>query len=67
MKTNTLLAVCAAILAIVNLSGCEITHDEVGYRYEQGDRIGPDDRRDVGWCIAHADNEHCRTSAADSQ
>jgi hypothetical protein len=67
MKTNTLLAICAAALAVVNLSSCALTHDEVSYRYEHGDRIAPDGRRDVGWCIAHANNEHCRTAVADSR
>ena len=67
LKTNALLAVCTAILATVNLSGCEIGRDQVGYRYEQGDRVAPDGRRDVGWCLAHAHNDHCRTSVADSQ
>lgn len=59
--------ICAAVLAIVNLSSCADSHEQVGYRYEHGDRIAPDGRRDVGWCIAHANNEHCRTSVAESQ
>jgi len=67
MKTNTNLAACAAVLAIVSLSGCAVSSDEVSYRYEHGDRIAPDGRRDVGWCIAHANNEHCRTAVAESQ
>jgi hypothetical protein len=67
LKTNTLLAVCATVVAIVNLPGCEIGRNQVGYRYEHGDRIAPDGRRDVGWCIAHSSNEHCRSAVADSQ
>lgn len=67
MKTNTLLAICAAMVAIVNLSSCAVSHDEVGYRYQDGDRIAPDGRRDVGWCVVHTNNEHCRTPVADSQ
>lgn len=66
MKTNSLLAACTAVLAIVNLGSCAATHDEVGYRYEHGDRIAPDGRRDVGWCLAHSNNEHCRTAVAES-
>jgi len=67
LKTNIFLAACAAILAIANLSGCEVGRDQVGYRYEHGDRIDSDGRRDVGWCIAHSNNAHCRTAVAESQ
>ena len=66
MKMKTLLMICASTVAIANLAGCAVSHDQVGYRYEHGDRIAPDGRRDVGWCIAHANNEHCRTAVADS-
>ncbi len=66
-KMSSFLAICTAVVAVVNLSGCAVSHDEVSYRYEHGDRIAPDGRRDVGWCLAHANNEHCRTSVADSQ
>lgn len=66
MKTSAL-SVCAAVLAVLNLSACAVRHDEVGYRYEQGDRIAPDGRRDVGWCLAHSNNEHCRTAVAESR
>lgn len=66
MKTGTL-AIWAAVLALLNLAGCAVDRDEVGYRYEQGDRIAPDGKRDVGWCLIHASNEHCRPSVADSQ
>ena len=67
MKTSTL-AVCTAVVAVLNLSACTLTtKEEVGYRYEHGDRIAPDGRRDVGWCLAHRSNEHCRTSVADSR
>ena len=67
MKTNTVLAACTAVLALASLSGCAVSSDQVGYRYEHGDRIDADGRRDVGWCTAHANNDHCRTSVADSQ
>ena len=61
------LATCVAFLAVLNLSACvESRHDEVGYRYEHGDRVAPDGRRDVGWCRAHASDEHCQTAIAES-
>ena len=66
MKANFLLAACAAVLAAASLSSCAATHAQVGYRYEHGDRIAPDGRRDVGWCLAHSNNEHCRTAVAES-
>jgi hypothetical protein len=65
MKTS-ILAICAVAVALLGLSGCAENPGEDGYRYEHGDRIAPDGKRDVGWCLAHPNNEHCR-SVADSQ
>lgn len=35
-------------------------YDEHGYRYENGDRIDRSGHRDVHWCAAHPEDEHCR-------
>ena len=31
-----------------------------GYRYEHGDRIDRQGRREARWCEEHRDYEHCR-------
>ncbi|HEY1724032.1 MAG TPA: hypothetical protein VGF89_01320 [Steroidobacteraceae bacterium] len=52
------------VSALLSLSGCIVTpahdHDRVEYRYENGDRIDSNGHREVHWCDAHHDDEHCR-------
>ena len=59
MKMNTNLAACAAVLAIVSLSGCAVSSDEVSYRYEHGDRIDSNGNREEHWCDHHPEDAHC--------
>jgi len=63
MKTNYLLAALLALTAVLNLSGCVAARDD-DYRYDHGDRVARDGRRDVGWCNVHRDDVHCRVATA---
>jgi hypothetical protein len=64
-------AVLGAITTLVSLSGCIVARDhgpydrgpynQGTYRYENGDRIDRDGRREAHWCDNHRDDdEHCR-------
>jgi hypothetical protein len=60
MKTTTRLLMFGAIAALSSLSGCVVGVHDDGYRYENGDRIDRQGHREVHWCDAHHDDEHCR-------
>lgn len=48
------------MVALFNLSGCARVDDHGPYRWEHGDRIDRDGHREVHWCDAHHEDEHCR-------
>ncbi len=55
-------AACAALLApalltLLSVPGCIVAGPS--YRYENGDRIDRYGHREVHWCDAHRDDEHC--------
>ena len=50
-------AACAALLSLLSVTGCIVAGPS--YRYENGDRIDRYGHREVHWCDAHHDDEHC--------
>ena len=47
------------LVTLLNVSGC--ARDDHGpYRWEHGDRVDREGHRDVRWCDAHHEDEHCR-------
>ena len=52
-------ALLAAVVTAAGVSGCG-ARDHGQYRFEHGDRIDRDGHREVRWCDAHRDDEHCR-------
>jgi hypothetical protein len=60
MKASYRIAVLGAIAAVANLSACHVHDDHGPYRYENGDRIDRDGRREVRWCENHHEDENCR-------
>lgn len=62
MRALNLLAAGAAVIATLSLSGCLVAPDHGPYTYDRGDRVDSDGNRDVGWCVEHPDNAHCRDS-----
>ena len=64
MKSLNLLTGLAALLAVLNLSGCVVVPDDDNYRHEHRYRYEHEDhdrdgRRDAGWCYAHPNSFHC--------
>jgi hypothetical protein len=48
-----------ATLALLTLSGCVVERDHGPYTWDHGDRIDRYGHREVHWCDAHHDDEHC--------
>ncbi len=59
MKILNKLGVLCALAVLLSTSGCLVDRDHGPYRYENGDRIDRFGHRDVHWCDAHHDDEHC--------
>lgn len=56
---NRILIATAALLAILNLSGCMFARAD-GYHYDHGDLVSTDGTmRYIGWCGVHPRNAHC--------
>ena len=63
-------AALGAITTLMSLSGCIVAPErgpyergpnyQQTYRYENGDRIDRDGRRESHWCDNHRDEEGCR-------
>jgi hypothetical protein len=58
MNTFGRIGALGVVIAILGVSGCT-GRDHGPYRYENGDRIDHDGHREVNWCDAHRDDEHC--------
>ncbi len=56
-------ALAALILSVLGVSGCIVDRDRGPYTWEHGDRIDRYGHREVGWCNAHGDDEHCRADS----
>jgi hypothetical protein len=65
MNTLNRIAIWGALTMLVSLSGCIVAgggygYDHGPYRYENGDRIDRDGRREAHWCDGHKDEQGCR-------
>jgi hypothetical protein len=60
MSTSHRLILLGTISLLLSaVSGCH-ERDHGPYRWEHGDRIDRDGHREVRWCDAHREDEHCR-------